>query len=60
MALQEEEGCRQEGGDLLSLFGCQGYCQHYSIGYDEIFSSVAILMFIQVILAIAAYLDYEV
>ena len=38
----------------------KGYHQHYSVDYDEIFSLVAMLKSIQIILAIAAYLNYEV
>ena len=38
----------------------KGYHQRYDIDYDEIFSSVAMLKSIRIILAIAAYLDYEV
>ena len=38
----------------------KSYHQHYGIDYDEIFSSVSMLKFIQIMLAIAAYLDYEV
>ena len=36
------------------------YRQCYGIDYDETFSSVAILKSIQIILAIAAHLDYEI
>ena len=36
------------------------YRQHYGIDYDEIFSPIAVLKSIQIMLAIAAYLDYEV
>ena len=36
------------------------YHQRYGIDYDEMFSPVVILKFIRIILAIAAYLDYEV
>ena len=36
------------------------YHQHYGIDYDETFSLVAMLISIRVMLAIAAYLDYEV
>ena len=38
----------------------KGYHQHYDIDYDEIFSPTAMLKFICIILAIAAYLDYKV
>ena len=38
----------------------KGYRQCYGIDYDEIFFSMAMLKFIQIMLAIAAYLDYEV
>ena len=38
----------------------KGYRQHYGIDYNEIFSPVAMLKSIQIILAIAAHLDYEI
>ena len=38
----------------------KGYHQCYSIDYDETFSPVVMLKSIRIILAIAAYLDYEV
>ena len=37
----------------------KGYHQYYSIDYDEIFSPVAMLKSIRIMLAIAAYLKYE-
>ena len=36
------------------------YHQHYGIDYDEIFSPVAMLKSIQIMLTIAAHLDYEI
>ena len=36
------------------------YRQHYGIDYDETFSPVAMLKFIQILLAIAIHLDYEI
>ena len=36
------------------------YYQYYSIDYDEIFSPMAMLNSIQIMLAIAAHLDYEI
>ena len=36
------------------------YHQHYGIDYDEIFFSLTMLKFIQIILVIAAHLDYEI
>ena len=38
----------------------KGYRQRYGIDYDEIFSSVTMLKFIQIMLAIIAHLDYEI
>ena len=38
----------------------KGYHQHYGIGYDEIFFLIALLKSIRIILAIAAYMDYEI
>ena len=36
------------------------YRQHYSIDYDEMFSPMIMLKFIRIMLAKAAYLNYEV
>ena len=36
------------------------YRQRYGIDYDEIFSSVVMLKSIRIMLALAAYLDYEI
>ena len=38
----------------------KGYRQRYGIDYDETFSPVAMLKSIQIMLAIVAYLDYEI
>ena len=38
----------------------KGYRQRYGIDYDEIFFPMAILKFIWIMLAIAAYLDLEI
>ena len=38
----------------------KGYRQHYGIDYDETFFPVAMLKSIQIMLALAAYLDYEI
>ena len=38
----------------------KGYRQRYGIDYDEMFSPVAMLKSIQIMLAIAAHLDYEI
>ena len=38
----------------------KGYHQHYGIDYDEMFSPVAMLKSIRIILVIATYLDYKV
>ena len=36
------------------------YRQHYGIDYDEIFSPMAILKSIQIMLTIAVHMDYEI
>ena len=36
------------------------YRQHYDIDYDETFSPIAMLKSTRIMLAIAAYLDYEI
>jgi len=38
----------------------KGYCQQEGIDYDQTFSPVAMLKSIQILLAIAAYYDYEI
>ena len=38
----------------------KGFCQVQGVDYDETFSSVAMLKSIRIMLAIAAYHDYEV
>ena len=38
----------------------KGYRQRYGIDYDETFSPVIMLKSIQIMLAIAAHLDYEI
>ena len=38
----------------------KGYHQHYHIDYDEIFSPITMLKFIQIMLMIAAHMDYKI
>ena len=38
----------------------KGYHQHHGVDYDEMFSPMVMLKSIRIMLAIAAYLDYEV
>ena len=38
----------------------KGYHQRYGIDYDEMFSFMAMLKSIQIMLAIIAYLDFEI
>ena len=38
----------------------KGHCQYYDIDYDEIFSPVAILKSIRILLAKAVYLNYKI
>ena len=38
----------------------KGYSQRQGINYDEIFSPVAMIKSIRILLAIAAYYDYEI
>ena len=38
----------------------KGYHQHYGIDYDEMISPVAMLKSIQIMLAIATHLDFEI
>ena len=38
----------------------KGFRQTHGIGYDETFSPIAMLKFIQILLAIAVYSDYEI
>jgi hypothetical protein len=38
----------------------KGFKQVHGIDYDETFSPVVILKFVRILLAIAAYFDYEI
>jgi hypothetical protein len=38
----------------------KGFNQIHGIGYDETFSPVTMLRFVRILLAIAAYFDYEI
>jgi hypothetical protein len=38
----------------------KGFKQVHGIDYDETFSPIAMLKFVQILLAIAAYFDYEI
>ena len=38
----------------------KGYLQHYGIDYNEMFSPVAMLKSIRIMLAIVVHLDYEI
>ena len=38
----------------------KGYRQHYGIDYNEMFSPMAMLKSIQIMLAITIHLDYEI
>ena len=38
----------------------KGYHQYYGIDYDKIFSPMAMLKSIQIMLALAAHLDYKI
>jgi hypothetical protein len=38
----------------------KGFKQIHGIDYDETFSPIAMLKFVQILLAIAAYFDYEI
>ena len=38
----------------------KGYRQRYGIDYDDTFSPMAMLKSIQIMLAVAAHLDYEI
>ena len=38
----------------------KGYCQRQRVDYDETFTLVAMLKSIRILLAIAAYYDYEI
>ena len=38
----------------------KGYHQHYGIDYDEMFSPMAILKSIRIMLAVATHLNYEI
>ena len=60
MDLQEEERHRRKVETYKAHLVAKEYRQRYGIDYDEIFSPVAMFKSIQIMLAIAAYLDYEI
>ena len=60
MDLQKEEGTDGKMETYKAHLVAKGYHQYYGIDYDEMFSLVAMLKSIQIMLAIAAHLDYEI
>ena len=60
MDFQEEEGADGKVEIYKAHLVVKRYHQYYGIDYDEIFFSMAMLKSIQIMLAIAAYLDYKI
>ena len=60
MGLQRKRGVEGKVETYKACLVVKGYRQHYGIDYDEMFSPMAMLKFIRIMLEIAAHLDYEI
>ena len=60
MVVQEEDKCRRKGGEIQSLDGSKSYSQVLGIDFGDIFSPVAKVISIRLLLSIAAAFDFEV
>ena len=60
MGLQRKRGIDEKVETYKAHLIAKGYHQCYGIDYDETFSPMAMLKSIQIMLAIAAHLDYEI
>ena len=56
----KERGIDEKVETYKAHLVAKGYHQRYGIDYDEMFSPMAMLKFIQIMLAIAAHLNYEI
>ena len=57
---KRKRGTYGKVGTYKARLVAKGYRQRYGIDYDETFSPVAMLKFIQIMLALAAHFDYEI
>ena len=60
MGLQEKRGADGKVETYKAYLVVKRYRHCYGIDYDKIFSLVAMLKSIQIMLAIAAHFDYEI
>ena len=60
MDLQEEERDRWEGGNLQGMACGEGYTLKEVFNYQKIFSPVAMIKSIRILLSITAHMDYEI
>ena len=58
--LQKKDWSRWKGGTYKARLVAKGYRQRQGVDYDEIFSHVAMIKSIRILLTIAAYHDYEI
>ena len=60
MDIQKKKGTNKKVETYKTCLIVKGYHQRYSVDYDEIFSPMAMLKSIRILLAIAANFDYEI
>ena len=60
MDLQEKERTGRKGETFKARLVVKRYTQKEGIDYEKIFSPIAMLKSIQILLAVAAKLDYEI
>ena len=60
MGLQKEEATDEKVETYKIYLVAKDYRQHYGIDYDMMFSPMALLKSIRIMLTIAAYMDYEI
>ena len=60
MGVQEEEKCRREGGEIKARLVAKGYSQVPGIDFGDIFSLVAKVTSIRLLLSVAVAFDFEI
>jgi len=60
MGVQEEDKCRRKGGEIQARLVAKGYSQVSGIDFGDIFSLVAKVASIRLLLSVAAAFDFEV
>ena len=60
MGVQEEDKCRREGGEIQRSVGSKRLSQVPGIDFGDIFSPVAKVTSIRLLLSVAAAFDFEV